>query len=389
MGLIGHMGPIRPIAYSQTARGNLLTLLPAHPQTNMMQLHTWRMTMPNAIKVAIVTQLDGAHLPDYFGSLAKIDECEAVALVDASGKSEEAARAALGGKLKEVFKDPAEALKKFGPRMTVVSLEAAAAPPVINAALDAGSHVFAEKPSCVRAEDYEKAVRKAEQKHLHLMMAFANRPHAPVREARRLIQTGKLGKIFGVEAHLVTDQTRLKSEDYRKTWYCSKARAGGGHLTWVGIHWLDLVLHVTGLKVKQVAGFAGNVGGQPIDIEDAAVMSLLFNNGGFGTMNYGYYLDKGYHSHVQIWGENGWLRLAAVEELPLEWYSNKDVKEPKVERFEYPKGERGYLRFMRSAVRASAGLEEPPITGEEALHVLKSVYAFYEAAKTGKTQTVS
>ncbi len=205
---------------------------------------------------------------------------------------------------------------------------------------------------------------------------------------RRLIGAGKLGKIYGVEVHLVTDQTRLKSEEYRKSWFCSKARAGGGQLIWVGIHWLDLALHVTGLKVKQVAGFAGLVGGQPIDIEDSAVLSMRFSNGSFGTMTSGYYLDKGYQSHVQIWGEHGWIRLAAVEEEPMEWYSSKDVKDTKVQRFEYPKGQRGYEPFLRSAVRASAGLEEAPISGAEGLHVLKTIFAFYEAARTGRVQTV-
>ena len=33
---------------------------------------------------------------------------------------------------------------------------------------------------------------------------------------------------------------------------------------------------------------------------------------------------------------------------------------PKVQRFEYPKGERGYTPFVRAAVRASAGLEPAP-----------------------------
>jgi predicted dehydrogenase len=344
--------------------------------------------MPKTIKVGVITQEEGAHLPDYFGSLAKIEEADGVALADPSGKAVDAARAALGDKLKEVHKDPGELLRRFQPQMVVVSLEAAAAPPVIGAALEAGCHVFAEKPSCTRAEDWEKLTRKAQQKHRQLMLAVANRSHAPVRMARRLVQEGKLGKVYSVEVHLVTDQTRLKSETYRKSWFCSKARAGGGQLIWVGIHWLDLVLHVTGLKVKQVAGFAGIVGGQPLDVEDAAVLSLRFDNGGFGTMNSGYYLDKGYHSHVQVWGEHGWLRLAAVEEQPLEWYSNKDVKEPKVDRFEYPKGERGYLPFLRSAVRASAGLEEVPVTAEEGLHVLRTIFAFYEAARTGRAQTV-
>jgi len=341
--------------------------------------------MPKAIKVAVITQADGAHLPDYFGGLAKITEAEAVALVDPSGNSVAAARLALGDKLKEVGKDSAEMLKRFSPHMAIVSLEAVAAPPVIDAALEAGCHVFAEKPSCTNAEDFEKLTRKAQVKHRHLMMAFANRSHAPVREARRLIRGGHLGKVYGMEVHLVTDQTRLKKADYRQQWYCIKARAGGGQLIWVGIHWLDLVLYVSGLKIKDVAGFAGIVGGQPLDIEDSAALTMRFDNGSFGTMTSGYYLDKGYQSHVQIWGEQGWIKLAAVEELPLEWYNSKTEK---VERFEYPKGERGYLPFLRAAVRASAGLQEPPISADEGLHVLKSIFAFYEAAKTGRTQTV-
>src|SRR5262249_5443548 len=179
-----------------------------------------------------------------------------------SGRGRAAPRKAGGERLREVLGPPAELFKKFEPHLAVVSLEAVKAPPAINAALDAGCHVFAEKPSCTRAEDFEKLLRKAQQKHRHLMMAFANRAHAPVREARRLIRAGKLGKVYGAEVHLVTDQTRLRSEEYRRSWFCSKARAGGGQLLWVEIHWLDLVLHVTGLKVQQVAGFAGVVGGQ-------------------------------------------------------------------------------------------------------------------------------
>src|SRR5215472_10494453 len=101
--------------------------------------------MPKTIKVGVITQAEGAHLPDYFGALAKIDDAEAVALADPSGKSADAARRALGDKLREVFKDPAEMLRRFEPHLAVVSLEAVQAPPAIAAALDAGCHVFAEK----------------------------------------------------------------------------------------------------------------------------------------------------------------------------------------------------------------------------------------------------
>jgi len=116
-----------------------------------------------------------------------------------------------------------------------------------------------------------------------------------------------------------------------------------GQLIWVGIHWLDLVLHITGLRVKQVAGFAGVVGGQPIDIEDSAALALRFDNGSFGTMTSGYYLDRGYQSMCRCGG--AWLAATCRSgEQPLEWYSSKDAKEARVERFEYPKGSAATLR---------------------------------------------
>jgi predicted dehydrogenase len=345
--------------------------------------------MPKSIPVAVLTNAEGAHLNSYFPALAQTEEAEAVVLADPGGRNVEQATKALGPKLTATYPDAAELLRKERPGMALVSLEARLAPPVIDAALEAGCHVLCEKPSCVRAADFASLVRKAQQKHRHLMLALANRVHAPVREARRIIRDGQLGKLYGVEVHLVADQTRLKREAYRKEWYCVKARGGGGNLIWLGIHWLDLALFVTGLKVRQAAGFAGVVGGQPIDVEDSAALALRFDNGTFGTMTAGYYLDHGYQSHVQVWGEHGWLRLASIEDLPLEWYSTKDTKEPKLRRFEYPKGQRGYTPFVRACVRAAAGLEDPPVTGEEGLHVLQTIFAFYDAARTGRTQDVA
>jgi UDP-N-acetyl-2-amino-2-deoxyglucuronate dehydrogenase len=152
--------------------------------------------------------------------------------------------------------------------------------------------------------------------------------------------------------------------------------------------WLDLAMYITGLRVEAVCGFAGNVGGQPIDVEDAAVLSLRFNKRCFGTMTSAYYLDRGVQSHIQIWGEHGWLKLAAVEEKPLEWYSTRDVKEPRVQEFTYPRGQRDYITFTRAAVRACAGLGEPPMTSEECLALLQAVYGSYRAAQTERVQVI-
>src|SRR5262249_54636708 len=147
-------------------------------------------TMPQTIKVGVVTQAEGAHLPDYFLSLARAEEVESVTLADASARIEAIARRELANKLTDTYKDAKTRVKQGHPQMTFASLESVLAPPAIDTALDAGSHAVAEKPSCVRATDMERLVKKAQIKHGPLMPAIPNRLHAPVREARRLVQEG-------------------------------------------------------------------------------------------------------------------------------------------------------------------------------------------------------
>ena len=155
------------------------------------------------------------------------------------------------------------------------------------------------------------------------MLALANRLNPEIIEARRLVQTGAIGRIFGVEIHLIADQTRLTHEEYHQGWFASKERAAGGHLIWLGIHWLDLAMHVTGADISHATGFISNVGGQPIEVEDSAVATLQFDAGFLGTMTSGYFLDRGYHSHIKIWGSSGWMHIESMEDQPLTWYSTE------------------------------------------------------------------
>lgn len=344
------------------------------------------------ISVGVITHAEGAHLGAYFQALAACEEVSDVVLSDPGGASFSSARKVLGEKLAAVYENRDTMLNEAAPDMALVSMEALKAPPAIDAALEAGCHVFAEKPACVRAEDFEPLVIKAERRKRNLMLALANRVTPAVQEARRLIAAGRLGAIYGVEAHLVADQTRLKSKAYQGRWYARKARAGGGHLIWLGIHWLDLTMYLTGSDVVEVAGFAGNVGGQPIDVEDSAALSMRYANGSFGTLTSGYYLDRGYHSHIRIWGSGGWLEytewLGSRVAAPLRWQSTIEPKTDGVQEFKGPFEPRGYTPFVRECVRACAGLREAPISGRDGLRALKTIHRFYQASEQGKTLKV-
>ena len=72
------------------------------------------------------------------------------------------------------------------------------------------------------------------------------------------------------------DQARLTRPDYQKSWFASKDKAGGGHLIWLGIHPMDQIHFLTGDRVEKVTAFCRNVGGQPVEIEDAEALALQF-----------------------------------------------------------------------------------------------------------------
>ena len=236
---------------------------------------------PAEIRVGIITEAKGPHLSIYLSAFGATPGIAGVAVADASSATFAEARARLGGRgaSLQTYTDYVRMLREFRPELVLVSLAADHAPEPIVAALEAGCNVIAEKPACVRAADFERAVRAAETKQRYLMLAFANRRLPPAMKARELIQSGMLGKLYGVDMYTIADQTRLKNPEYQRAWYASKSRAGGGHLMWLGIHYLDLIQYISGDRIRQVTGFARNVGGTPIDVEDAAVVALQFAGG--------------------------------------------------------------------------------------------------------------
>ena len=344
--------------------------------------------MSKTITVAVLTNETGAHLGAYFPALAASPEAGRVVLADPSGQAVDGARRALGDKLAKVYRSHAELLKVEKPSLALVSLESRSAPPLIRQALEAGCHVFAEKPACVKPEDFGELVKLADAKHLHLMLALANRTNPETQAALKLVSSGKIGKVYGIELHIIADQTRLKSPAYQKKWYAQKERAGGGHLAWLGIHWLDLATYLTGTHATHITGFAANVGGQPLDVEDSAAVALRYANGTLGTLTSGYYLDRGYHTHVKIWGSHGWLQLERWGGKTLTWQSWKPGSKPGVQTWQGQDEPRGYTPFVQAAVKAAAGLADAPISSHDSLRALQMVYGLYRAHATGQTQVI-
>lgn len=336
------------------------------------------------MKVALLTHEGGAHLSAYFSALSESEDCDEVVIADPDNRWIDDARKLLSDKLTRTYSEYARLLEKESPKLCMVSMEAKLAPPVIEAALESGSHVFAEKPACVTLQQFETLANLAESKHLHLMLAFANRANPESLAARKMIQQGRIGRIYSIDMHIVADQTRLANPKYHGTWYADKTRAGGGHLIWLGIHWLDLAMFLTGTAVTSATGAIANIGGQPITAEDSAVATLQFSNGMQGTLNSGYYLDAGYDTLIRIWGSKGWLNLDATGTQKMMWYEATGPKAKQVQTFEGPIDPRGYSPFVGLVISAIARDTALPITTQESLNAIRTVFGIYAAAETGK-----
>ena len=350
----------------------------------------------DAIRVGVITERDGPHLGIYLNSLAGSTGVAQVALSDESGSEFERARRALGKAFSEVptYRSPATMLERFKPQLVIVTLPAHLSPAPIRLALEAGCHVLSEKPGCVRAEQFAALVKLARSKKRMLMLSLPGRTSPRSLRVRQIIKQGLLGKLYAVHVLTVKDQARLTRPAYQKSWFAFKDKAGGGHLIWLGIHSMDLIHFLTGQRVQKVSAVCRNVGGQPVQIEDAEALALQFSGGVVGTFHGGYYLPGGsMQSGLTIWGSQGWVRLSAHRGPngstdSFQWCSSHP-EAPKGVQTEKPSSKvGGYQAFVQAAVDSARGARPAPLTGEDSLQVLKVIFAAYRASETGTVQEV-
>lgn len=105
-------------------------------------------------------------------------------------------------------------------------------------ALEKGLHVFCEKPPGRDLKDIAK-VRAAERRRpkLALKYGFNHRYHDSVRDALKLVRSGRLGRILNLNG--VYGKSHIIPFD--KGWRAERKQAGGGILLDQGIHMVDLM----------------------------------------------------------------------------------------------------------------------------------------------------
>jgi predicted dehydrogenase len=109
-------------------------------------------------------------------------------------------------------------------------------------ALQAGKHVFCEKPPCFTAEDMEEIILAEQKSGKKLMYGFNHRHHDSVMRMKEIIDRQEHGRILWMRGRYGKSVT----PEYFNEWRAKKELAGGGILLDQGIHMLDLFLYFGG-----------------------------------------------------------------------------------------------------------------------------------------------
>ncbi|GAA0674555.1 putative dehydrogenase [Sphingomonas insulae] len=149
--------------------------------------------------------------------------------------------------------------------------------PMAIAALEAGFHVFCEKPMAISIDEARAIAAAAQASDRRFALAFTYSGYPLVEEARLRIARGDLGTIRLVQVEYLQGWLSLPIDDQgnkQAAWRTDPARAGiGGCLGDIGTHAFHLAEHVSGLRVASVAAdLATHVPGRRLDDDVSALL---------------------------------------------------------------------------------------------------------------------
>ncbi len=114
--------------------------------------------------------------------------------------------------------------------------------PLAVQALKAGKHVLLEKPMAISADAAREIVRTQRETGKVLMIPHQMRWEWIALQVKEQVDKGALGHIY----HAKTGWFRRKGIPGWGTWFTRKSESGGGPLIDIGVHMLDLALHLMG-----------------------------------------------------------------------------------------------------------------------------------------------
>lgn len=171
----------------------------------------------------------------------------------------------------------------------------------------AGKHILLEKPIARTYAQATAVVELCEKAGVNLGIVFQHRFREASKAAKRIIQSGTLGKLGAAEINVPW----WRGQDYyNELGRGTYERDGGGVLISQAIHTLDLMLSLTG-PVRQVQAMASTSIFHEMEAEDFVSAGFKFANGAVGSFSASTCSFPGKAESIYLHFENASLHLEA------------------------------------------------------------------------------
>ena len=247
--------------------------------------------------------------------------------------------------------------------------------PVALQAIRAGKNVLVEKPLAIGLAECQELVDAAATAGVALGVSHNQVFYGPHAEAKRLIDTGGIGKP-------VLIRLRLGMGPAWGGWRNSPALVGGGLLMDAGIHRLYLALYFFG-PVRHVHAVLDAPRQQG---EAFAVAILEFQSGALGIIEANHHGPTGtFDDEIEITGSDATLRLAGIESLSVGYRTGPALVMFRDRQWsEVPVPEDDWQASVHTSVAAYLDAvianREPPVTGAAALETMRLLHQIYDSA---------
>ena len=230
--------------------------------------------------------------------------------------------------------------------------------------IEAGKHVFCEKPLTVSVKEAEDITRKAEKADIKLQVGFNRRFDPSYEKAKEIIDQGLLGRIAHAHSNTYDPEPHSGWE--------GKEEISGGIFFTTCIHDFDLLNWLIGRKVKKVyAELRGTFGK-----DQSAVCLLAFENGAFATVKAYELCSYGHDVKTEVIGDKAAIRVEQKSSTHLEIFTKAGVQT------DYPywfkdRFKTAYIREIQEFISCILNDKNPRVNAYDGLNATKIA----EAAK--------
>lgn len=235
---------------------------------------------------------------------------------------------------------------------------------IVMAALEAGKHVFCEKPLCLKVEEARAIATAGERAGVSVSVGYLYRCHPAFQFAKQIIDDGIIGLPY-----LAT--LRLGGRGGHATWKHA-AGSGGGASHEMLVHMIDLALWLFGdfprvevhtvqtlLERRPIAGHVAEA-----TAEDLILLSMVRDE--MRATLEADLVTPSYMNHVEVQGQEGSLFTSILEYLPTVLFckQSRDIYNQGNNFFTFPQTNlfelelAGFIQSIREGVASRESVED-------------------------------